>query len=462
MLLSRQIACLCVSRKMWDFPFAHAVRLRRENRKRMNGLAIAVNKIKEVIQKNHADKIVFVDYDPYVTLLQGRFCEPAITEPEPSRPGLLFYNRGTTDAEDPDQQDVWGHTELKRSPEDMPKQSFEGSMAVKFEDTLREHPKWKLTGDFSPAAAVTSFHSNTTGVQTADVADIVSSFLPDTFKRIFHLRPFLHSLIAQLVIWKVQNERAASLGRGRSPQRNSSVRPENLSCDIAKTRPRGLVCKETDWRAPKEKTDDGSTSVTSAIKEFCKKRNGQTAEEGTSNEHIYDRWDISGWGVTKRQSLWLRASSGPFSQCPKGTIEERDCVSVMADSLHSCDIGSDFTFGFKVQGNNCMEYAVETSASVHEGDPPWAEHVKKFPPPETLMSDMYIASGVHQIDCYSNRGGKWNWEDANAAIDRYCNNDLKNGGDTLPAKQGGVAVYASVPYQTRRVPAPYPEFEWCQ
>ncbi|CAO2647109.1 Nn.00g080310.m01.CDS01 [Neocucurbitaria sp. VM-36] len=457
--------CDGISWKMWDFPGAHAVHLTRENRKRMNDLAKRVNdKIREVIKKKHAHKIVFIDYDPYVVLLQGRFCEPAILEPEPSRPGLLFYNRGTIDEED-NEQDQWGHTELKRAPEDVPKQSFEGSIAVKFEETMREHPDWKMTGDFSEISMLDAHNNTVDGVKTTDVADIVSSLLPDTFKRIFHPRAFLHNLIAQLVLWNIRNERAKILGIGSLPQRSGAVKPENLTCKPRpKDRPRDLVCKETDWRAPKERTDDGSTSVASAIKDFCKKRNGQTAEKGKT-EHIYDRWDISGWGVTKRQSLWLRASTGPFSQCSKGTIEEKDCVSVLTDSMNSCDSKSDFTYGFRAQGGNCMEYAVETSASVHEGDPPWAEHVKKYPPPETLMADMYIASGVHQVDCFVNRGGeKWSWDDANAAINQYCNNNLKNGGHSkaFKVKRGGLQISASVPDLEHFPGTPFRDTAWCQ
>jgi hypothetical protein len=455
---------------MWNFPGVHPVNLSRDNRKRMNQLAISVNnKIKEVINKNHADKIVFVDYDPYVVLLQGRFCEPAIIEPEPSRPGLLFYNRGTTDVEESDTgdgtEDSWGHTELKRAPEDVPKESFEGSIAVRFEEALENHPDWQLTGDFTGAPLAQVVSSNSSSVQTSDVADIVSSLLPATFKRIFHPRPFLHGLIAQLVLWHIQNERAETLGLGRAPQRSGAVQPENAKCNSKpRDRPRELVCMETDWRAPMDKTSDGSASARDAIKEFCKKRNGQTAEKGTENEHIYDRWDISGWGVTKRQSLWLRASSGPYSQCPKGTIEEKDCVSVMTDSLASCDNDSGYTYGYTVQGNNCMEYSIATSPSVHEGDPPWAaEPVKKYPPPETLMADMYLASGKHQIDCHTARGGQWNWDDANAAIDSYCNNDQKNGGHSegFTVKKGSLTISASIGDRQRFPNIPYKDPEWC-
>jgi hypothetical protein len=445
---------------MWGGVDLQPVNLTKDNRKRMNQLAIGVNnKIKEVIQKNHAKRIVFVDIDPYVTILQGRFCEPSIVEPDANRPGLLFYNRGTVDDLFGD-EDEWSRMELKRAPEDVPKDSFEGSIAAKFEETMRQHPDWRMTAGVFKVSVEDIHNATVDRPHIAGVADMVSSFLPDTFKRIFHPRPFLHSLMAQLIVWHIQNERADALGLGRAPQRAGHLEPENASCKL-KQRSRDLVCRKGDWRVPKEKTTDGSTSVRDAIKQFCKNRNGALAEKGTNHEHIYDRWDISGWGVTKRQSLWLRASSGPFSQCPKGTLEEKDCVAVLTGGLQKCDQNSDYTFGYQAQGDNCMEYSVETSASVHEGDPPWAEHVKKYPPPETLMADLYVASGKHKIDCFTNRGSKWNWDDANAAIDQYCNNDLKYGGllGNFRVQKNGISIGAYVDWTIKNTP--YKNPSWC-
>lgn len=434
----------------------------------MNELAVKVNnKIKEVIRNSYSDKIVFIDIDPYVVALQGRFCEPKVSEPDSSRLGLLFYNRDTSDQAEYG-EDNWPHTELKRAPEEVPKDSFEGSIAVKFEDALKQHPDWKLSTGFSKPTIAEVEDTVKDGPKTTNLQDTISSLLPDTFKRIFHPRPFLHQIMAQLVLFHVVNDKVASAGMGMTPmpERFSPVTPENTSCKAKSPphgRPRDLVCRETDWRAPKEKTSDGSTSVNDAIKQFCKNRNGETAEKGTDHEHIYDRWDISGWGVTKRQSLWLRASSGPFSQCPKGTLKEGDCIAVLTGGLDHCDQGSDFTFGYRAQGENCMEYAVETSPSVHEGDPPWAEHVHKYPPPETLMADLYIASQKHQVDCYTGRGFTWNWDDANAAINQYCNNNLKNGGHSpsFSVQKGTITVSASVNFPFTD-DSPYKDKAWCR
>ncbi|KAI8938763.1 hypothetical protein NX059_004629 [Plenodomus lindquistii] len=466
----RTSQCDDVSWKFWRPPplidqFLSTVKLTKANRLRMNELAMRVNdKIREVIRKNHADKIVFVDIDPYVTLLKGRFCESDVVEPDVDRERLLFYNVGTVDIPNsPD--DPWSRPELKRSPVEMPKESFEGQIAERFEHVLRDHPDWQMSSGLGKASVKVAYNSTNDRPKIANIQDTVSSILPDTFKRIFHPRPFLHGLMAQLVIWNINNERAILFGYGRSPQRAGSLPPNGASCKPRSDhgRPRDLVCKESEWRAPVKTTADGSTSVESAIQQFCKNRHGLTAEKGSKTEHIYDRWDISGWGVTKRQSLWLRASSGPFSQCSRGTLDEKDCIAVLSGGLSSCARDSDYTAGYRAQGENCMEYAVELSASVHEGNPPWAEHVKKFPPPETLMADMFVASGKHQVDCYEARGGQWNWKDADAAIEQYCNNDLKNGGNSkkFSVQKGSLTISASVDFKEAGG-SPYKDKDWCR
>ena len=82
-----------------------------------------------------------------------------------------------------------------------------------------------------------------------------------------------------------------------------------------------------------------------------------------------------------------------------------------------------------------MEYALELGASVHEGDPPWNQHVIAFPPPETARSDLPPASlDGPQIICSTERleSKGFTEDDANAAIEEYCGNDLPFGDPNLP------------------------------
>ncbi|KAH9864716.1 hypothetical protein J1614_010652 [Plenodomus biglobosus] len=432
----------------------------------MNELVARVNdKIKEVIKTKHADRIVFIDVDSYVLALQGRFCEPGILEPSPSRPGILFYNFGTSDEEESG-EDQWHHTELKRAPEEVPKGSFEASIALSFEETLTEHPDWKLSAPFTTASTTQLNISSTDSIKATGIEGTISSFLPDTMKRIFHPRPFLHEIMAELVLSRLVRDRAEAVGQEVLPSLLGPVAPLGSTCSLKALqyrRPRDLVCRESEWRAPREQTSDGSTSALDAIQQFCKNRDGAAVGNGQS-EHVYDRWDVSGWGVTKRQSMWIRASRGPFPQCEQGSyaLKKDDCVAVLVGGLTSCDKGSDFTSGFKAQGENCLEYGIDLSPSVHEGDPPWSEHVKKYPPPETLQSTVVEASGKHQIDCFIGRGHSWTWDDANAAINIACN-DRKSGwkDKKYSVEKGSLQLAATIEFENPQGSA-YAEQAWCR
>lgn len=183
----------------------------------------------------------------------------------------------------------------------------------------------------------------------------------------------------------------------------TSIIWKNTKQDSLGSEPRGLNCLQNVWTAPKETTTDGSTSLKAAIEDFCKKRNSQKVEK--RGHRIYDRWDVSGLGILKRSSLWLSATIGPFDQCSEGTVEEKDCIIVLNSAMKSCDKEQSYTTGALSQGEGCIEYAIEVSSSIHEGDPPWDQHIKMFPPPETVRSDLIPASLFDsQIVCSKERG----------------------------------------------------------
>jgi hypothetical protein len=430
----------------------------------MNDLAIRVNdKIKEVIKNNHPDRIVFVDVDHYVRLLQGRFCERGINEPDKNRPGLLFYNRGTSDGD----QDEWHHDEFKREPEEMNNATFEGQIASKFEAAMKDHPDWKLTPENGQGEGIALQDAPRAGI---DPKEIVTSALPDTFKRIFHPRPFLHGIMGQLVLYHVSRDRAKAL---KQPVTESPVmKPQQLNTEYCNLGPGGgghdLQCFDHNWAVLKEKTSDGSTSVLDAIKEFCKNRHGERA---TPDNFVYDRWDVSGFGIPKRQSMWIRASPGPYEQCQKGgAVWERNCVDVLTSAMRECHPGSPYSHGFKAQGRNCVEYMVDLSASIHEGDPPWDEHVIKYPPPETVMAyDIQPptdekAEGKAEIYCSVRKDSKWSWDDANKAIDQYCGNDRPYTGGPERVEVNNIAIFAGMSWLgwDPKRPGPYQKEEWCQ
>jgi hypothetical protein len=102
---------------------------------------------------------------------------------------------------------------------------------------------------------------------TGSIANTISSFLPDTMKRVFHPRPYLHRIMAGLIIKNIATDRAASQNEARPAawvQIKGVCQEVDVPLDLDK--PRGLSCYESDYRALKGHTNDGSTPVLDAIK----------------------------------------------------------------------------------------------------------------------------------------------------------------------------------------------------
>lgn len=268
------------------YPGGDKTYLTKDSRRTMNELVIKVNdKIKETIgERGHGDKVVFVDIDPFVRVLQGRFCQPGIKEPSPNRHGLLFYNRQTYDGT----EDEWVHDDLKRSGEQLSAKSFEGQIALRQEEVLKEHPNWKPSDWSSPdegdqTAEDDSANAVAEAMKTLDPTTLIK----DTSMRGVHPRPFLHGIIALLTLFHIVNDNAHSIGL---PYDTLMVRGQAPSKDYYKRGPagppQGLKCFERPYAVHKEKTNDGSTSVLDAIKDFCKHRNDR---EVTTEKPIYDR-----------------------------------------------------------------------------------------------------------------------------------------------------------------------------
>lgn len=439
------------------------VYLTKDRRKQMNDLAIRLNnKIKETISKlGHSDKIVFVDVDPYVRLLQGRFCESGIEEPAKNRPGLLFYNRGTSDGEDDD----WDHNDLKRNGEEVDANTFEGQIASKFENAMKDHPDWKLAAEDSGQSQVAAVGE----ANALDVQGTITTFIPDTIKRVFHPRPYLHGIYAQLTLFHIANDRSHSSSNPYMPQVLRVKGPTADSCKWEPVGPpRAVECFARPYGVAKEDTGDVSSPVMNAIKRFCKNHHGERA---TADNFIYDRWDISGYGIPKRQSMWIRASPGSYAQCGNGgRVWERDCVNVLTGAMNECDKDFSFSHGFKAQGENCLEYMADMSANLHEDNPPWKRDDAKYPPPETVKPfDIPPATDLGKeglVDIYitESTGQGLNWDDANQAINEFCNNDQVYTEGHKSVRVGDVDIIAgpaSFWVSSRRV-SPYEKEQWCQ
>jgi hypothetical protein len=178
-----------------------------------------------------------------------------------------------------------------------------------FKNTLSEHPDWAPSAPAKPQGGEKSA-SDSGPVDKGPIgslANTISSFLPDTAKRVFHPRPYQHQIMASLVIDKVATDRAARLSRPR-PAAWVQIEAQCQQSDALPAletieKPWGLSCYESEFLALKEATGDDSTPVKDAIKQFCKNQEGESAQLVTDEENIYNRWDVSGWWIPKRQLL---------------------------------------------------------------------------------------------------------------------------------------------------------------
>lgn len=167
-----------------------------ERRKTMNAMVDAVNKrIRDAVKKA-GDHVVFVDYDRYVAKNRGRYCEAGVVEPDPNRLGLYFYEWKTVDAGD-------NSTALSLPGDDVPKGSFEGDIAEWTNRTHQEHPDWKFGPEEDEKIVLRTDKERSSEI----IGDTVNWLLPDFWKRVFHLRPMGHLLIANLVLDKIAETR---------------------------------------------------------------------------------------------------------------------------------------------------------------------------------------------------------------------------------------------------------------
>ncbi|KAF1998640.1 SGNH hydrolase [Amniculicola lignicola CBS 123094] len=436
----------------------------KENRKKLNDLIdVMNNKIEEVVkQKAEGDKerVIFVNYDQAFGIVQGQFCKKGVEKHDLARiADLAFYPLNLADA--------YGTVPFKR----------DGSSKNYIENGTEEFELENLAelGTFAGLnykGWVPILKSkNKAETEGSEIGDRLNptkgvSILPDGLGRTFHPTMLGHSIIAKRTIWEMiqRNKRQHGIEASKLEVVFESACP--LQTRFSK--PRDLECLGKEWLAPKHNTTDGSTPVVEAIKDFCKRRNGQTVERG--QERIYDRWDISDLGVPKRHSFWLSAMTGHFSQCNKGTVIEKDCIRVLTGGMEACPAGQPVTWGMKAQGDGCIEYSIDMSAGVLEGNPPWNEHVITYPPPETLLSDMRPASEKHQVDCSIAEGEGYYDADAETAIEQYCSNDLPYGGHdpSMLVRVPGLNISANVDFNKTNLhfdkeywPTPYADEANC-
>lgn len=157
-------------------------------REALNEMVLSVNAVLHRASDAAGPNVHFVDYDVDVGLSRGRYCEAGVHEPDPNRYGLMFYEWDTVDRGE-------NKTGLQNSTGDgVPRGSFESGIADRINKTLSEHPDW----NFDPEKGFVK--KNETGVGGKGIIeDTIHWLIPDSYKRVFHMRPHGHWIVARLI-----------------------------------------------------------------------------------------------------------------------------------------------------------------------------------------------------------------------------------------------------------------------
>lgn len=182
-------ACDNVTWAVWSTVESSKQYLKIELRQALNELVRAVNDVLREVVSDSGPGVRFIDYNAHIEALHGRYCEAGVAEPAPNRPALAFYEWGTVDSgEDPKKLH-------NRTGEDVPKGSFEGDIAERINKTLQEHPDWEFDPDKGFVNKTKAGEVDGKGV----IEDTIHWLLPDSWKRVFHLRPEGHEIVARLL-----------------------------------------------------------------------------------------------------------------------------------------------------------------------------------------------------------------------------------------------------------------------
>jgi lysophospholipase L1-like esterase len=182
-------ACDNVTWAVWGTVERSKQYLKLEMRQTLNDMVRSVNEVLRKATEDAGPNVRFIDYDSHIETSRGRYCEAGITEPDPNRRGLAFYEWSTVDTGE-------NKTALQnRTGDDVPKGSFEGGIAGKINKTLQEHPDWQFDSD-------KGFVNKTKGAvgEKGMLGNTIHWLLPDSYKRVFHMRPEGHRIVARVLL----------------------------------------------------------------------------------------------------------------------------------------------------------------------------------------------------------------------------------------------------------------------
>ena len=239
--------CNSVKWNFWPDPFGNAQPLDAARRTKLNGLTVDVNNAIQAAVARAGNQVVYVDYDQYYTGFTGRFCESGITEPDPERADLLFFERKTQDPTllwtrqilGPSNTNISGELNTVAAPSTdnvVANNTFEGDIASRISQTLAQNPTWMnaleedifqvLTVDSIPtdgspphilsASAPADNITFDRRLRQRGIGETIAWLLPDSMKRVFHPKPNGHAYIASLVLYHMEAENAKIQAGGSS------------------------------------------------------------------------------------------------------------------------------------------------------------------------------------------------------------------------------------------------------
>lgn len=169
------------------------------------------------------------------------------------------------------------------------------------------------------------------------------------------------------------------------------------------------------------------TSVDDAYDEWCDSIAGVKVYDKPNENILYKRWGYAEWGVPNRHSFWLKAMYVDRDGCQGWEeIHKHNCKAAMRVGMETCANGSPRTLGMSIPGKGCVDYSIHISDGVHEGSPPWNDHVVGYPPPESALSPDYNYSNLTCGTDYVSGvkpGARVNRKDIDAVVNQWCSGD---------------------------------------
>ncbi|KAF2733233.1 SGNH hydrolase [Polyplosphaeria fusca] len=206
--------CDSVTFKFWRLTKGEY--LTQDRRSALNDLVVKTNEQIKAAVERAGDRVVYVDIDPYFSEYGGLYCDEGVTEPDPNRRDLLFYERDTQDS-------ALTRRQNGAATEDdiFSNSTFEGEIANWIEDTLEQYPEWKNEledGIFEELNSTSVAEvSQKLAVGNLDLSQLSVSSAPrwlikDETRRVFHPRENGHALIANLVLYHMTIEQILARG----------------------------------------------------------------------------------------------------------------------------------------------------------------------------------------------------------------------------------------------------------